>query len=68
MEDLEKQALEDDPHCKQVFDLNWSCDGTVLAAGIEKYVVMLDMRQILSTTIETLVKQGQQALMPPSDK
>ena len=26
---------DDDPHCKQVFDLNWSPDGTVLAAGIE---------------------------------
>lgn len=56
MEDLERQALEDDPHCKQVFDLNWSCDGTVVAAGIEKYVIMLDVPQILSTTIETLVK------------
>lgn len=40
--------LEDDPDSKAVFDINWSCDGTVVAAGMEKNVVMLDMRKILS--------------------
>lgn len=36
-------------HCnKAVFDINWSSDGTVVAAGFEKSVVMLDMRKILS--------------------
>ena len=41
-------ALEEDPDSKAVFDINWSCDGTVVAAGMEKNVVMLDMRKILS--------------------
>lgn len=40
--------MDDDPESKAVFDINWSCDGTVVAAGIEKNVVMLDMRKILS--------------------
>lgn len=31
-----------------IFDINWSSDGTVVAAGYEKNVVMLDMRKILS--------------------
>jgi len=31
-----------------IFDINWSCDGTVIAAGFEKSVVMLDLRKILS--------------------
>ena len=38
---------EEDPHSRQVFDLNWANDGSVLAAGIERHVVMLDMKQIL---------------------
>lgn len=33
---------------KAVFDINWSHDGTVVAAGFEKNVVMLDMRMILA--------------------
>lgn len=40
--------MDDEPESKAVFDINWSCDGTVVAAGIEKNVVMLDMRKILS--------------------
>ena len=40
--------LDDDPESKAVFDINWSCDGTIVAAGMEKNVVMLDMRKILS--------------------
>ena len=30
-----------------IFDINWSNDGTVIAAGFEKNVVMLDIRKIL---------------------
>ena len=37
---------------KQVFDINWSSDGSVIAAGFDKSVVMLDMRNILSVTSE----------------
>lgn len=39
---------------RAVFDLNWSSDGTLLAAGLEKNVVILDMRKILSCSIESL--------------
>ena len=35
---------EEDPLSKQVFDLNWSSEGAVIAAGIEKQVVILDVR------------------------
>ena len=35
-----------------MFDINWSSDGTVVAAGFEKSVVMLDMRQILSHPVD----------------
>lgn len=45
-------AMEEDPDSKAVFDINWSCDGTVVAAGMEKNVVMLDMRKILSQSQE----------------
>jgi hypothetical protein len=41
-----------------VFDINWSNDGTVVAAGFEKSVVMLDMRKILSTPVDQLMKQA----------
>jgi len=39
--------IEDD-RVFDIFDINWSNDGTVIAAGFEKSVVMLDMRKILS--------------------
>jgi hypothetical protein len=39
---------EFDANNKAVFDINWSSDGTVVAAGFEKSVVMLDIRKILS--------------------
>ena len=34
-----------------IFDINWSSDGTVIAAGFEKNVVMLDIRKILSQNV-----------------
>ena len=53
---------EEDPHSRQVFDLNWSNDGSVLAAGIERQVVMLDMKQILQTAPETLLEMSEARL------
>lgn len=43
-----------DPNSKAIFDINWSYDGTVVAAGFEKSVVMLDMRKILSQSSDGL--------------
>lgn len=43
-----------DPNCNAVQDVNWSHDGTVIGAAIEKNVVMLDMRSIIATPIEAL--------------
>ena len=43
-----------DPNSKAIFDINWSYDGTVVAAGFEKSVVMLDMRRILSQSSDGL--------------
>ena len=53
---------EEDPHSRQVFDLNWANDGSVLAAGIERQVVMLDMKQILQTAPETLLEMSEARL------
>lgn len=41
--EMDRQS-EEDPLSKQVFDLNWSSEGAVIAAGIEKQVVILDIR------------------------
>jgi len=58
---------------KAVFDVNWSSDGTMVAAGFEKSVVMLDMRKILSAPItgsqlDFLVNQNDGALNQPKVK
>ena len=50
----ESAQNEQDDYSKAIFDINWSSDGTVVAAGFEKSVVMLDMRQILSQSVEVL--------------
>lgn len=52
------QALEEDPNCNAVQDVNWSHDGTVIGAAIEKNVVMLDMRSIITTPIEVLTARA----------
>jgi|TARA_B110000285_G_scaffold119960_1_gene135747 hypothetical protein len=41
----------------EIIDINWSNDGTMIAAGFEKSLVLLDMRKILSTSVENLVIQ-----------
>jgi phosphopantetheinyl transferase len=55
--EIAQENEDEDLNCKAVFDLNWSHDGTVIAAGIEKQVVMLDINQIFSTPIESLLNQ-----------
>ena len=39
---------------KAVCDINWSNDGTFISAGYEDKVVMLDMRQLLTTPVNIL--------------
>lgn len=41
----------------EIIDINWSNDGTMIAAGFEKSLVLLDMRKILSTSVDNLVIQ-----------
>ena len=48
MTNQEKEPIE-------IIDINWSNDGTMLAAGFEKSLVLLDMRKILSTPVEHLL-------------
>ena len=48
MVNQEKEPIE-------IIDINWSNDGTMLAAGFEKCLVLLDMRKILSTPVEHLL-------------
>ena len=38
---------EQEAHSKAIFDINWSFDGTVMAAGFGKSVVMVDVRKVL---------------------
>lgn len=44
---VELTGSEYEANAKAVFDINWSSDGTIVAAGLEKSVVMVDMRKIL---------------------
>lgn len=39
--------MSDDAH-NNVFDVNWSCDGTLIAAGIDKSILLLDIGKVLS--------------------
>ena len=41
---------EQDAHSKAIFDINWSFDGTVVAAGFGKSVVMVDVRKVMATS------------------
>lgn len=50
MQNISDTHQDADPNIKGVFDINWSTDGTVIAAGIYKSVVMLDMRKILTNS------------------
>ena len=56
------QGLEEDPNCNAVQDVNWSHDGTVIGAAIEKNVVMLDMRSVIATPIEVLTVRANQII------
>ena len=52
-EDVEMNEHEHEP--MEIIDINWSSDGTMIAAGFEKSLVLLDMRKILSISVENLV-------------
>lgn len=52
-EDVEMNEQEHE--LTEIIDINWSNDGTMIAAGFEKSLVLLDMRKILSTSVENLV-------------
>ena len=54
------QGLKEDPNCNAVQDVNWSHDGTVIGAAVEKNVVMLDMRAVIATPIEVLSVRANQ--------
>jgi WD40 repeat protein len=42
----------------EITDINWSNDGTLVAAGCEKTLVMLDMKKILSQSVESLLQEN----------
>ena len=48
MHDEEDDLSEADDSRVNVFDINWSCDGTLLSAGINKSIVLLDLSKILA--------------------
>ena len=56
-EDVEMIDHEQEP--MEIIDINWSNDGTMIAAGFEKSLVLLDMRKILSTSVQNLVMSSQ---------
>ena len=45
----EVTSSEFDANSKAVFDINWSSDGTVVAAGFQKSVVMIDMKKLFAS-------------------
>ena len=42
----------------EITDISWSMDGTLVAAGCEKSLVMLDMKKILSQSVEALLQEN----------
>jgi|TARA_B110001450_G_C17542384_1_gene449149 hypothetical protein len=54
-EDVQMTECNQEP--MEIIDINWSNDGTMIAAGFEKSLVLLDMRKILSTSVDNLVIQ-----------
>ena len=42
----------------EITDIGWSFDGTLVAAGCEKSLVMLDMKKILSQSVEALLQEN----------
>lgn len=52
-EDVQMNDCNQEP--MEIIDINWSNDGTMIAAGFEKSLVLLDMRKILSTSVDNLV-------------
>jgi len=47
-----------DPNANAVFDINWSHDGTVVAACFELSIIMLDMNKLLSQSVESIIEKG----------
>ena len=45
----------EDGSAVDVFDINWSCDGTTISAGFQKSIVLLDMTKILSQSVDSLI-------------
>lgn len=52
-DDVQMNDCNEEP--MEIIDINWSNDGTMIAAGFEKSIVLLDMRKILSTSVDNLV-------------
>lgn len=52
-DDVQMNDCNEEP--MEIIDINWSNDGTMIAAGFEKSLVLLDMRKILSTSVDNLV-------------
>ena len=44
-----------DPNGNSVQDINWSNDGTVIAAAIKKNLILMDLRDIISTPIDNMI-------------
>jgi len=42
----------------EIIDLNWSSDGTMVAAGYDKSLLLLDMKKILSSPAEVLLAEN----------
>ena len=55
--DENANMLDINPNSQAVFDINWSHDGTVVAAGFEKSVIMLDMNKIFKMSPQSLYNQ-----------
>jgi hypothetical protein len=46
----------------EITDINWSFDGTLVAAGCEKTLVLLDMKKILSQSVDALLSENTKQL------
>lgn len=55
-------SMMGDDNVIEIIDLNWSSDGTMVAAGQEKSLVVLDMKKILSQSVEALLMESNKQL------
>jgi len=49
----------EDEEIMEVFDIGWSCDGSTVAAGLQRSILLLDINKILSQPASQLLMDSE---------